>query len=88
MITNNSYNTLRHGRVTSFTGYSITGKVGNRVLQVGYGPTGGPDYIRSTGRIVTCNECDGAEEFLRRVARVRWQNGEISYAEYKLGTEG
>lgn len=82
MITNNSYNTVRHGRVTSFTGYSLTGEVGQRILQVGHGPTGGPDYVGSPGRIVTCNESDGPEEFRRRVARVRWQNGELSYAEY------
>ena len=83
MIQDNSYDTYRHGRVRSYSGYELTGDPGARVLRVGYPPSGGPDYLRCHGGIVEHREDSlGTAEFERRLGRSRYAAGELEYADY------
>jgi hypothetical protein len=83
MIKDTSYNTVRYGRVPSFSGYEVVGAPGDRILRVGHGPTGGPDFVRLPGCIIEHSESAlGTKEFEARLGRVRWACGELEYADY------
>lgn len=83
MIRDNSYETVRYGRVRSYSGYEVLGEPGSRVLRVGYPPLGTAEIVTRQGEIVECREADlGTREFELRVLDRKYAVGEISYAEY------
>ena len=51
-ISDNSYSTVRHGRVASYDGVAeVTLRNGSRWKMIGHPTTGTPDYLRSSGFI-------------------------------------
>lgn len=82
-IRDNSYETVRYGRVRSYSGYEVLGEPGSRVLRVGYPPLGTAEIVARQGEIVEYREADlGREEFELRVLDRKYAVGEISYGEY------
>jgi len=82
-IRDNSYETVRYGRVRSYSGYEVIGEPGARVLRVGCPPRGTAEIVRRQGEIVECREADlGTREFELRVLGQKYAEGELSYAEY------
>lgn len=51
-IKDRSYQTVRYGRVESYSGEAfIVLEDGSRWIAIGHGPTGGPDYVSKEGYI-------------------------------------
>jgi len=85
-IRDNSYETVRYGRVRSYSGYEVIGEPGSRVFRMGFPPLGTAETITRPGEIVECREADiGTREFELRVLDWQYAEGEISYAEYRAG---
>lgn len=85
-IRDNSYETVRYGRVRSYSGYEVLGEPGARVLRVGYPPRGTAEIVTRHGEIVEYREADiGTREFELRVLDRQYAEGEISYADYRAG---
>jgi len=82
-IRDNSYETVRYGRVRSYSGYEVIGEPGARVLRVGCPPRGTAEIVTRPGEIVELREADlGREEFELLLLDRKYAEGEISYAEY------
>ena len=82
-IRDNSYETVRYGRVRSYSGYEVIGEPGARVLRVGCPPLGTAEIVVRQGEIAEYREADlGTREFELRVLDRQYAEGEISYAEY------
>ena len=82
-IRDNSYETVRYGRVRSYSGYEVIGEPGARVLRVGIPSRGTAEIGTRQGAIVEFREADlGTREFELRVLDRKYAEGEISYAEY------
>ena len=82
-IRDNSYETVRYGRVRSYSGYEVIGEPGSRVLRVGCPSLGTAEIVARQGEIVEYREADlGTREFELRVLDRQYAEGEIPYAEY------
>ena len=73
-IQDNSYTTVRHGRVPSYSGVQLIRDGGQWIAGRGLGPLGGPDRITEIGSIKRIFS-DADPQFWSKVARWLWLDG-------------
>lgn len=69
-IVDKSYFTPSWGRIKNYEGHEVEGTTPNRILRVGHGPKGSPEFLSANGYIETVKEeTVGTEAFEERLAK-------------------